>query len=264
MHAEIAACLENVRTRHPIIHNMTNQVVMNNTANALLSIGASPIMSSAPEEVQEMVTLSGALVINTGTLSREQLSSMSLAAEKAIELGKPWVLDPVGAGATSFRLKENQKLLALKPTAIRGNASEIMALLTGKPSGRGVDSEDSSDRTLAFLQEKAAELDVVIAVTGATDYIASAGQLAKVENGHPMMSRVTGTGCTATALTGAFLASNDCPWQATVASIACLGIAGELAAIDCPGPGSLQTRILDKLYQLNAATITQHLDATTC
>ncbi|MGI9275554.1 MAG: hydroxyethylthiazole kinase [Endozoicomonas sp.] len=263
MYAQITACLDRVRSGQPLIHNITNQVVTNNTANALLAIGASPIMSSAPEEVCDMVSLSGALVINTGTLSSGQVSSMLLAVEKAGELNKPWVLDPVGAGATAFRLRENQKLLALKPTVIRGNASEILALLTGRAGGKGVDSEDSSDSTLDFLQSKARELGTVIAVTGATDYIANGERLARIDNGDPMMSRVTGTGCTATALTGAFLATTECPWLATVASLTCLGIAGELAALDCPGPGSLQLRLLDQLYRLNGLNIEQRLKIKT-
>ena len=262
MHAEIFAALASLRNNQPVVHNITNQVVTNTTANALLAIGASPVMAHAPEEMADMVNIASALVINTGTPSELQLAAMKKAIQAAQEQGKPWILDPVGAGATAYRLKLNTELLKLKPTAVRGNASEILTLLTGEPTGRGVDSDSSSDDTLIYLQEKAAELDTVLAVTGATDYITDGKRLAKITNGHPMMAKVTGTGCTATAITGAFLASSDDYWTAAVSSIACLGIAGEKAAFMAKGPGSLQMHLLDELYQLDAEAIQARLSLT--
>lgn len=258
MHTQIASSLHSLREVQPLVHNITNLVVMNNTANALLAIGASPIMAHAIDEVADMVSICGALVINTGTLTKASVSAMITAVKQANHLGKPWILDPVGAGATPFRLQANSELLALGPTVIRGNASEIMTLLTGQSGGKGVDSAISSDDTLAFLQSRAKELGMVLAVTGSTDYIADSERLVSIDNGHPMMARVTGTGCTATALTGAFLATTPDPWLATVASITCLGIAGERAAARSLGPGSLQVNMLDELYQLDADTIEQH------
>lgn len=259
MYSEVASCLAALREKNPVVHNITNQVVTNNTANALLAIGASPVMANAPEEMADMVSSASALVINTGTPCAQQLATMKLAIEAASRQGKPWVLDPVGAGATPYRLRLNTELLSLKPTAIHGNASEILTLLTGEPTGRGVDSEDASENTLDYLQRQAKELGIVLIVTGATDYIADGSRIAKITNGHPMMAKVTGTGCTATALTGAFLASNNDPWLAAVASIACLGIAGEMAAEQATGPGSLQMQLLDQLYLLDSGTIKKRL-----
>ena len=263
MHSEIFATLAALRQKQPVIHNITNQVVTNSTANALLAIGASPVMAHAPEEMADMVSIASALVINTGTPCETQRTSIRKAIKAAREQGKPWILDPVGAGATPYRLQLNSELLGLKPAVIRGNASEILTLLTGEPTGRGVDTDSSSNdalnKTLNYLQERAAQLNTILAVTGATDYIIDGQRVAKITNGHPMMAKVTGTGCTATAITGAFIASSDDPWLAVTASIACLGIAGEKAAFVAKGPGSLQMHLLDELYQLDADTIQARL-----
>ncbi len=259
MHTDISSSLEKLRSIGPLIHNITNQVVKNSSANALLAIGASPVMAHAIEEVKDMVALAGSLVINTGTITTARLESMMAAAITAHDLNKPWVLDPVGAGATPFRLKSNKQLLELKPSVVRGNASEIVALFTGESGGKGVDSSASSESTLQFLQEKAAEHNLTIAVTGKTDLIADGNQLAHISNGHPLMARVTGTGCTATALTGAFLAVSNSPWMAAVSALACMGIAGELAAKDSVGPGSMQVNLIDQLYNLNSQIIERHL-----
>ena len=259
MHSEISATLAALRQQQPVVHNITNLVVTNTTANALLAIGASPVMAHAPEEMADMVSIASALVINTGTPSETQRAAIRKAIQAAREQGKPWILDPVGAGATPYRLQLNTELLELKPAAIRGNASEILTLLTGKPTGRGVDTDSSSDdalnETLSYLQQRAAQLNTVLAVTGATDYIIDSQRIAKITNGHPMMAKVTGTGCTATAMAGAFLASSNDPWLAVTASIACLGIAGEKAAFASKGPGSLQMHLLDELYLLDAEAI---------
>ena len=242
-----------------MVHNITNQVVMNNTANALLAIGASPIMAHAPEEVADMVAITQSLVINTGTITKASFESMLLAVAAANKLNKPWILDPVGAGATPFRLKTNCQLLEYLPTVVRGNASEITTLFTGEAGGKGVDSDSSSESTLAFLQEKAREYNMVIAVTGATDYITDGCRLVELKNGHPMMAKVTGTGCTATALIGAFLATSETSFMGTVSALACLGVAGEIASHDCPGPGTLQVRLLDELYKIDHLTLNNHL-----
>ena len=251
MHSTIYDNLCRLREVQPLVHNITNQVVMNNTANALLAIGASPIMAPAADEVADMVAITHSLVINTGTITRTDFDSMVLAVKTAQRLNKPWILDPVGAGATPFRLACNTELLKYQPCVVRGNASEITTLFTGAVAGKGVDSDGDSESTLEFLQCKAAEHQVVIAVTGATDYITDGSQLVKLQNGHPMMARVTGTGCTATALIGAFLGTSETPFLAATCALACLGVAGERASRHCPGPGSLQTRLLDELYLLN-------------
>ena len=259
MRSKIYDSLNKLKNIQPLVHNITNQVVMNNTANALLAIGASPIMAHAPEEMADMVSIANSLVINTGTITSGTFDSMLLAVQAANQYNKPWVLDPVGAGATPFRLINNCELLKHCPAVVRGNASEIASLFTGNASGKGVDSDSSSETTLDFLQRKATEHNVVIAVTGATDYMTDGQQLIQLNNGHPMMAKVTGVGCTATALIGAFLAVSETPLIATVSALACLGIAGELASKDCPGPGSLQLRILDELYQLDQTKVQRQL-----
>lgn len=255
MQEHIIHSLNELRENQPLVHNITNDVVTNTTANALLAIGASPIMAHAIEEVADMVGITSSLVINSGTLTNSSLKSMMLATETASQLGKPWILDPVGAGATAFRLTSNKQLLENKPSVVRGNASEIKALFTGANEGKGVDSSSSSESTLHFIQEKAREHQLIIAVTGATDYVTDGYEVYKINNGHPMMAKVTGTGCTATAIIGAFLAICDTPLTAAVSGLTCLGIAGELASMDCPGPGSLQVRMLDELYRLDQTTI---------
>ena len=259
MHLTVSSLLDHLRSSEPLVHNITNGVVMNSTANALLAIGASPVMTHAPEEVADMLALSGSLVVNSGTVTRQTLESMLLAAQTANTLNKPWVLDPVGVNATAFRLHANQQLLKLKPSVVRGNASEIACLFNSESGGKGVDSSMASESTLTFLQAKAREYELTIAVTGKTDLIADENRLAKISNGHPMMAKVTGTGCTATALTGAFLAVTNAYWEASIAAIACLGIAGQLAAQKSEGPGTLQVQLLDQLYKLNHEIIERHL-----
>lgn len=154
----ITRSLKQLRKTQPLVHNITNAVVTNTTANALLAIGASPIMASAPEEVADMVSITNSLVINSGALTSITMKSMLLAAQTSSQLNKPWILDPVGAGATPFRLQSNQELLACQPSVIRGNASEIKAIFTSNTGeGKGVDSSRSSESTLEFIQKKANE-----------------------------------------------------------------------------------------------------------
>lgn len=259
MHNSVIQSLSQLRQLQPLVHNITNLVVTNSTANALLAIGASPIMAHAREEVADMVAITGSLVINTGTVTASRLESMILAAEAARVHKKRWVLDPVGVGSTPYRLECNCHLLEYKPSVVRGNASEITSLFTGSAGGKGVDSDCSSDATLDFLMNKAREHQLVIAVTGATDYVTDGDSLFRLDNGHPMMARVTGTGCTATALIGAFLSVCDTPLLAAVSGLACLGVAGERASHESPGPGSLQLNLLDRLYQLDEEALNRDL-----
>ena len=262
MQTQIIHALGTVREQQPLVHNVTNAVVTNTTANALLAIGASPIMADAPEEVADMVGIANALVINSGTVTHGSLQSMILAARTAAALNKPWILDPVGAGVTPFRLSGNQQLLEFQPTVVRGNASEITSLFTSTGTGKGVDSNSSSESTLHFIQEKAREYRLVIAVTGASDYVTDGNEVYKIDNGHPMMARVTGTGCTATALIGAFLAVCDKPLVAAMSGLVCLSIAGELSSRNCPGPGTLQLRLLDELYRMDQSTIENFINVS--
>lgn len=258
--AEIYKSIELIRCQSPVVHNITNYVVMNNTANALLAIGASPVMAHAEEEVEEMVDIASALVINIGTLSERWISSMFKAARKAREKGIPVILDPVGAGATAYRTKTARELINREPPAIiRGNASEIMALYDDKSKTKGVDSAASSEAAIDIARKLSETQKCVVCVSGPTDYIVDKEKILKIKNGHPLMSRVTGLGCTASALCGAFAAVEKQPFIATAEAMAVMGIAGEMAAGVAAGPGSLQMHFLDYLYRLSEDDIKQHL-----
>jgi hydroxyethylthiazole kinase len=252
--------LTDLRQQAPVVHNITNYVVMNSTANALLAIGASPVMAHAEEEMADMVGIASALVINIGTLSKEWVKSMFKAAEAAAKRGIPIVIDPVGAGATPYRTATVQALLgAVRPAIIRGNASEIMAVCGAQAKTKGVDSSAGSGDAVSAAQSLNGSSGAVVCVSGATDYIVGGNQIRKIANGHPMMTRVTGLGCTATALCGAFAAVNRDYAQAAAQAMVVMGIAGEMAAQGAPGPGSLQVRFLDALYQLDREGIERRI-----
>jgi hydroxyethylthiazole kinase len=252
--------IELIRSQAPVVHNITNYVVMNNTANALLAIGASPVMAHAEEEVEEMVGIASALVINIGTLSERWISSMFKAARQARKKSIPIILDPVGAGATAYRTKTARDLIANEPPAIiRGNASEIMALYDDKSKTKGVDSAASSGAAIDIAQRLSEIHKSVVCVSGETDYIIDKEKILKIKNGHPMMCRVTGLGCTASALCGAFAAIGKSAFSATACAMAVMGIAGEIAAEVADGPGSLQIHFLDALYRLSEDEIIRHL-----
>lgn len=249
-----------IREQAPLVHNITNFVVMNNTANALLALGASPVMAHAEEEVTDMVRLAKALVINIGTLSRPWVQAMHQAMLQAKESGVPIVIDPVGAGATRYRTETVLQLLSIaSPAIIRGNASEIMAVSGADATTKGVDSMASSESALEAARQLSEAYGCVVCVSGEHDQIVEGKQLAVVRNGHPLMPRVTGLGCTASALCGAFLAVNNSAFQAASHAMAVMGIAGELAAKEAQGPGSFQMHFLDVLYSLAEKAIEERL-----
>jgi hydroxyethylthiazole kinase len=252
--------VERIRAASPLVHNITNYVVMNTTANALLAVGASPVMAHAVEEVEEMVGLAGALVLNIGTLSGPWIEAMLLAGLAARRRGIPVVLDPVGSGATRFRTATAQRLLdEVGPTIVRGNASEIASLILTGAATKGVDSTRASDETAGAARAVAARWRCVVSLSGATDIIASEGTELRVRNGHPMMARLTGMGCTASALTGAFAAVNPDPLRAAAHAMAVMGIAGEMAAERAEGPGTLQLHFLDALSHIGEADVARRL-----
>jgi hydroxyethylthiazole kinase len=253
----LATSLAEIRRTAPLVHNITNYVVMNNTANALLALGASPAMVHAADEVEEFVGISRALVVNIGTLSAEWVTAMRLAAERARRLGVPWALDPVGVGATAFRNTVAADLAGRGPAVIRANASEILALAGTGARTKGVDSTHGTNTALDAARELARRTGAAVAVTGATDYVTDGARLATLNNGHPMMARVTGMGCTATAIVGAFLAVDRDAFRAAVNGLTVLGVAGEIAAERSPGPGSLQLNLLDGLHVLDESTIAE-------
>ncbi len=240
-----------VKENSPLIHNITNYVVMNNTANALLAVGASPVMAHGHSEVSDMTGIAAALVVNIGTLEDYWVESMHLAIRKALERNIPWVLDPVGAGATPYRNKILKELIRNKPTLIRGNASEIMATANAGTGTKGVDSTNKSEEAIEAARELSNLTGAVVCISGPTDHIVYKENHTGLSNGHKLMARVTGMGCTASALAGAFCAVNPAnPFVATTAAMALTGIAGQIAAEKAAGPGSLQLHFLDALYNI--------------
>lgn len=243
--------LKLLREKKPLIHNITNYVVMNNTANALLACGASPVMAHAVEEVEEMVSFADALVLNIGTLTPYWIDSMLKAGKQANELNIPIILDPVGSGATKFRTDSSKRLLdELSIRVVRGNASEVLSLAHKDSRTKGVDSIHSVDDAANAALTLSRELNTTLAITGAVDLITDGKEVHRVVNGHELMGFVTGTGCTATVIIGAFLAVDDNALTATTTALAYFGLAGEKAATKASAPGSFQVGLLDALYSI--------------
>lgn len=251
--------LGRLRAAGPLVHNITNLVVMNATANALLAVGASPVMAHALEEVEDMVGLAGSLVLNIGTLDAAWVEAMMRAGTRAATRGIPVVLDPVGAGATTYRTATARLLLdAVRPAIVRGNASEIRALAGETQATKGVDSTETSEAAWQAARHLASR-GCVVSVSGEVDLVTDAIVTVEVANGHPLLTRVTGMGCAATALTGAFAAVNPSPLAAAAHAMAVVGIAGEIAAERAAGPGSFWPLWLDALASLDEETVSARL-----
>jgi len=241
--------LARIAATKPLVHQITNIVVANDTANLTLGYGALPVMAYAPEEVAEMAALAQALVLNIGTLSAGEVEAMLIAGRAAGEAGVPIVLDPVGAGATRFRTESALRLLdALPVTVLRGNRGEIGALL-GAGQVRGVEAVGDEDpREVAVAA--AARFGAVTAVTGEVDFIADAKGVREVHNGDPLLAAITGSGCMATAAIGIMLAAGGDPATQTALALATYGLAAERAATGSPGPGTFRSRLLDEVAAL--------------
>ena len=252
----ISSLLNRVRESRPLVQNITNYVVMNTTANALLAIGASPVMAHSIDELEDMLSLADALVINIGTLDRFWIESMYKAAEIASKLDKPVILDPVGSGATRLRTEVSLKLLKeYSITVVRGNYSEMASLLGDSIRTRGVDTSTYSEEGAKKISIEVAErYGVVAAVTGPIDYVSDGDKIYWISNGHPMLGRVTGTGCIATALIGAFTAVGE-PLEATASALTVFGIAAEKAFEESDGPGSFHIKLYDWLYKVDSRLI---------
>lgn len=262
--------VQKVREANPLVHNITNFVVMNTTANALLAAGASPIMAHAQEEMAEMAGIAGALVINIGTLSAPWIESMFAAGAVARDKGTPVVVDPVGAGASRLRTETSVRLLKdVRPTVLRGNASEILAvagasglvdkarLEAGTP--KGVDSRLDA-RAVADVADDLAEASrAVICVSGPSDLVTDGTRRAFITGGDEMMPLVTGLGCTATSLVGAYSAVMEDAFDATVAAMAVMSTAGGMAASRANGPGTMQLHFIDALYTMTEEDIKNHV-----
>jgi hydroxyethylthiazole kinase len=249
--------LRELRERKPLVHQITNYVVMNETANATLAIGALPVMAHAPQEVEEMVGLASALVLNIGTLSEHWIEAMLIAGRAAGTRGIPVVLDPVGAGATDYRTETATRILdEVEVTVLRGNAGEIATLVGAEAEVRGVESIASGLEPAELAREAGRQLELVASVTGAVDHVSDGERLLAVANGHPLLAAVTGTGCISSALTGCFLAAKpEEPLEAAAEALAALGVAAEDAAAGAEGPGTFQARLYDALAGLDPDTL---------
>jgi hydroxyethylthiazole kinase len=235
-----------LRDQNPLVHCMTNYVAMNVAANVVLAAGASPAMVHAPEEIADFTPLCGALTINIGTLSAPWLTSMIAAATTARAHNIPWVLDPVAHFISGCRKKAAQDLLALRPTIIRGNASEILALVGEAGAGKGADSGDSVEAAEGAAKALAIEMGAVVAITGPIDFVTDGVKDARVTGGSPIMPQITALGCSQTALMGGYAAVGPA-FDAALAGLAHFKVAGTAAAKIAAGPGSFQMHFLDAL-----------------
>ena len=253
MTARPGASLRGLRERKPLVHQITNYVVMNETANATLALGALPVMAHAPQEVEEMVGLAGALVLNIGTLSDPWIEAMLVAGAAAGRRGIPVVLDPVGAGATAYRTDTARRILdTVDVSVVRGNAGEIATLAGVEAEVRGVESMAAGAEPADLARAASRALGCVAAVTGPIDHVSDGERVLAVANGHELLGTVTGTGCMATAITGCFLAVRaEAPLAAAAEALAAFGVAGEDAAGGATGPGSFHVGLYDALYGLD-------------
>ncbi len=251
------ATLRTMREQKPLVHQITNYVVMNETANATLALGALPVMAHAGEEVEEMARIASSLVLNIGTLSSHWIEAMLLAGGVATARGIPVVLDPVGAGATEFRTSTSRRILDLVGvTVLRGNAGEVATLVGAAAEVRGVESMTAGVDAAELARTAARQLGVIASVTGPVDHVSDGERVLAVANGHPLLATVTGTGCMSSALTGCFLAAKpDEPLEAAAEALAAFGVAAEDAADGAGGPGTFHARLYDALYALDPESL---------
>lgn len=263
----LGTCIENVRKRAPLVHNITNYVTVNDVANVVLACGASPIMSDEPEDVEEITAVTDGLNINMGTLRKASIEGMFRAGRKARELNHPRLLDPVGAGASTLRTKTALGLMEeVKFTVIRGNISEIKTLAMGSGTTKGVDAdladavtEETLDQVIGFLKTFSKRTGAVIAVTGAIDLVCDSNSCYVIRNGRKEMGRITGTGCMLSGMMAGFLVANpDHVLEAAAAAVCTMGLAGEIAwsrMQEGEGNASYRTRIIDAIYNMNGETL---------
>jgi len=251
--ADLAA----IRERKPLVHQITNYVVMNETANATLALGALPVMAHAREEVEEMAAAAAALVLNIGTLSPPWVEGMLAAGRSANAAGVPVVLDPVGVGATRYRTETARRILdEVDVAVVRGNAAEVATLAGRSAEIRGVESIGASESAAELASAAATVLGAVAAITGEVDHVSDGEQTIAIGNGDPLLASITGSGCISTALTGCFLAVRpDAPLAAAAEALVALGVAGEDAAREAKGPGSFHAALYDALAALDPATL---------
>ncbi|KIL42252.1 hydroxyethylthiazole kinase [Gordoniibacillus kamchatkensis] len=256
--SSIAAALEQVRQAKPLVHNITNVVVTNFTANGLLALGASPVMAYAEQEVADMARIAGALVLNIGTLNETEIRAMKLAGQSANEHGVPVIFDPVGAGATAYRTATARGIMnEVKVAVLRGNAAEVAQVIGQDWQIKGVDAGEGGGSAADLAIAAARQLGTVVAVTGKDDIVSDGKATYVCRNGNAILTRVTGTGCLLTSVIGAFASVVNNPAEAAVAALVTYGVAAELAAAEAAaqGPGSFQIALLNKLAQVSGADI---------
>ncbi len=254
MQKEVMETLQAMRDKKPLVHCITNLVVMQVNANVLLAGGASPLMAHAQEELDDIVKIINALVLNIGTLDKHTIASMNVAGDFANKYKKPVVLDPVGAGASRLRTETALSILrTVKPCIVRGNGSEIMALAGELGETKGVDSTKGSLEVMEQAKRLALNFHTVVSVSGETDMITDGTKTAYVRGGNPLMTLVTGIGCSATAMTGACMAVAKSPFVGAVSAMALFASAGEKAGRKCQGPGSFLSYFIDELYNADYA-----------
>ncbi len=258
----LGECLNNVRNRTPLVHNITNYVTVNDVANVLLACGGSPIMSDEPDDVSDITSICGGLNINIGTLNQRTIEAMFIAGKKANELGHATLLDPVGAGASQLRTETAVNLLReIQFTVVRGNISEIKTLALGNGTTKGVDAdvadtvtEENLDSSIAFVKAFANRIQSIVAVTGAIDLVTDGTKCFVIRNGRPEMGRITGTGCQLSGLTTAFAVANpDNPLEAVAAAVCTMGLAGEIGyghLQPFEGNSTYRNRIIDAIYNM--------------
>jgi hydroxyethylthiazole kinase len=252
---QVGADLRAIRERKPLVHQITNYVVMNETANATLALGALPVMAHARQEVEEMASAAGSLVLNRGTLSEPWVEAMLLAGGAANRAGVPVVLDPVGAGATRYRTATAQRLLEeVEIAVVRGNAAEVATLAGQEAEIRGVEAV-GSDGGPSLAREAASALGCVAAVTGPVDHVSDGDRVIAIANGDPLLATVSGTGCMSTAITGCFLSVADEPLDGAAEALVAFGVAGEDAAREAKGPGTFHANLYDALAALDPDTL---------
>ncbi len=263
----LGSCIENVRKKTPLVHNITNYVTVNDVANVILACGGSPIMSDEPQDVEDIQTICGGLNINIGTLNKSSIEGMYLAGKKANELGHITLLDPVGAGASALRTDTALGLMSkVHFHVIRGNISEIKTLAAGSGTTKGVDAdvadrvtEESLADAVAFVKKLAADTGSIIAVTGAIDLVADSERCYVIKNGRAEMGRITGTGCQLSGMMTAFIVANpDTPLEAAAAAVSCMGLAGEIAwsrMQEGDGNSTYRNRIIDAIYNMDGKTL---------
>lgn len=256
---KLAAALSAVKAKSPLVHHLTNYVTVNDCANMVLAIGASPVMADDITEVEEMVSIASALVLNIGTLNARTIESMLAAGKKAKSLGIPIILDPVGVGATILRTKTAEQIIKeIQPTVIRGNMSEIKVLAGLDVTTKGVDSTASDENAEDIAKKLALDWNCIIAITGKTDIVSDGKHVYRIDNGHPILSDVTGTGCMTTSLIGSYCGVNQDYLTAAIAGIVSMGLAGELAQKSLApqeGIGTFRIRLFDNIYNLTPESL---------